>query len=177
MSGQSHQFVAPAFQSACLAALIGLVGGCAEPPGPPVKPPIEPRTTIGKTTQTVLELSRALADGGVLADTSATSGGLATVTDAIHKTAGTIGTLAVEQKLRLYEAEHGRAPASHEDFMKLIIAPGTPDSISLPMLPFYQEWAYDPAAKAVVVVEFPARKEQRRQETTGAVGSSANPGR
>jgi hypothetical protein len=38
------------------------------------------------------------------------------------------------------------------------------------MLPYYQEWAYDPEAKAVVVVEFPALKEQRRQETTGAAG-------
>lgn len=177
MSGQRHQFVIPALRSVCLAALIGLVGGCAEPPASPVTPPIEPRTTSGKTTQNVLELSRALADGGVLADTTATSGGLAAVTDAVRKTAGTIGTLAVDQKLRLYEAEHGRTPASYEDFMKLIIAPGTPDSISLPRLPFYQEWAYDPAAKAVVVVEFPARKEQRRQETTGAGGASDNTGR
>jgi hypothetical protein len=144
--------------------------GCAEPPEPRAKPPIEPRKTIGKTTQRVLELARALADGGVLADTTATSGGLAAVTDAVRKTSGTIGTLAVEQKLRLSEAEHGHKPASYEEFMRLIIAPGTPDGVSLPMLPYYQEWAYDPAAKAVVVVEFPALKEQRRQETTGAAG-------
>jgi hypothetical protein len=153
-----------------LVSLAALVAGCAEPAAPPAKPPIQTRKTIGKTTQKVLELSQALADGGVLADTAAASGGLAAVTDAVRKTAGTIGTLAVEQKMRLYEAEHGRAPKNHAEFMRLIIAPGTPDEVRLPMLPYYQEWAYDPAAKAVVVVEFPALEEQRRQETTGAAG-------
>jgi hypothetical protein len=160
--------------AACILSLAALAAGCAEPPPPPNKPPnkppVEPRKTLGKTTQKVLELSQALADGGVLADTAATSGGLAAVTDAVRKTSGTLGTLAVEQKLRLYEAEHGRTPEGYEEFMRLIIAPGTPDGVSLPMLPYYQEWAYDPDAKAVVVVEFPALKEQRRQETTGAAG-------
>jgi hypothetical protein len=146
------------------------LAGCFEQADPAAKPPIEPRKTIGKTTQKVLDLAQALAAGGVRADTTATSGGLATVTDAVRKTSGTIGTLAVEQKLRLSEAEHGRKPESYEEFMRLIIAPGTPDGVSLPMLPYYQEWAYDPAAKAVVVVEFPALKEQRRRETSGAAG-------
>jgi len=114
----------------------------------------------------VLELSRALADGGVLAEGGVTGSGLDVITDAARSSSGTIGGLAVEQKLRLYEAENGRKPLSYEEFMSRIIAAGTPDSVSLPMLPYYQEWAYDPAAKKVVVVEFPARKEQRREETT-----------
>ena len=84
-----------------------------------------------------------------------------------RSSAGTIGTLAVEQKVWLHEAENGRGPLTHEAFMSRIIAAGTPDAVSLPMPPYYQEWAYDPAAKKVVVVEFPARKEQRRRETTG----------
>ena len=156
--------------AAWILSLVALVAGCAEPPRPPNKPPVEPRKTLGKTTQKVLELSQALADGGVQADVAATSGGLAAVTDAVRKTSGTLGTLAVEQKLRFYEAEHGRTPEGYEEFMRLIIAPGTPYGVSLPMLPYYQEWAYDPEAKAVVVVEFPTLKEQRRQETTGAAG-------
>lgn len=52
--------------------------------------------------------------------------------------------------------------------MDLIIGKGKPDGLSLPMLPYYQEWAYDTGAKKLVVVEFPAKKEQRKQETTGA---------
>jgi len=38
------------------------------------------------------------------------------------------------------------------------------------MLPYYQEYAYDEKAKKLVVVEFPAKKEQRQKETTGASG-------
>jgi hypothetical protein len=49
--------------------------------------------------------------------------------------------------------------------MAKIIAPGTPDEVSLPMLPYYQEYAFDPASKKLVVVEFPAKKEQRAKET------------
>jgi len=153
-----------------LLSLAALVAGCAETARQPAKQPVETRKTLGKTTQKVLELSQALAAGGVPADMAAAAGGLAAVTDAVRKTSGTIGTLAVEQKMHLYEAEHGHTPKSHAEFMRLIIAPGTPDEVRLPMLPYYQEWAYDPEAKAVVVVEFPALKEQRRQETTGPAG-------
>ena len=165
MPGCGIRSSAPA--AAAVASLAAILAGCEEPPAPAARPPIETRKTIGKTTQTVLELSRALADGGVLAEGGVTSGGLDAITDAARASSGTIGALAVEQKLRLYEAENGRKPMSHEEFMSRIIAAGTPDSVSLPMLPYYQEWAYDPAAKKVVVVEFPARKEQRREETTG----------
>ncbi|MFM8413724.1 MAG: hypothetical protein ACKOCX_03270 [Planctomycetota bacterium] len=157
-------------RSPVAAAVVGLgaiLAGCDEPATPAARPPIQTRQTIGKTTQTVLELSRALADGGVVVEGGVTSGGLDAITDAARSSAGTIGTLAVEQKVRLYEAEHGRKPLGYDEFVSRIIAAGTPDAVSLPMLPYYQEWAYDPAAKKVVVVEFPARKEQRRQETTG----------
>ncbi|MCX7416621.1 MAG: hypothetical protein NTY25_09025, partial [Planctomycetia bacterium] len=58
----------------------------------------------------------------------------------------------------------------YEEFMSQIIGPGKPDGLQLPMLPYYQEYAYDPVAKTIVVVEFPAKKEQRKKETTGASG-------
>jgi hypothetical protein len=54
--------------------------------------------------------------------------------------------------------------------MGRIIEKGKPDGIALPMLPYYQEYAYDPEAKGLVVIEFPAKKEQRQRETTGASG-------
>jgi hypothetical protein len=37
-------------------------------------------------------------------------------------------------------------------------------------LPYYQEYAFDSETKKLVVIEFPAKKEQRLTETTGAVG-------
>jgi len=159
--------------SRSIACLIVVVAGCG-PASPPATqsaaPPIQTRKTLGQTTQTVLELSAALADGGVLAETSVTSGDMTAITDAARTSAGKIGSLAVEQKMRLYEAEHGRRPRSYVEFMAQIIAAGTADAVSLPMLPYYQEWAYDAETGAVVVVEFPAKKAQRQTETTGAAG-------
>ena len=158
--------------SSIVAGVVGLViAGCAEPPAPlATQPPIETRETLRKTTQNVLPLSQALAEGGVLAETSITSSGLEVAADAYRTSVGKIGALAVTQKMQLHQAEHGSTPATYEEFMSRIIAPGEPDGLALPMLPYYQEWAYDPEAKAVVVVEFPAKKAQRQQETTGAAG-------
>jgi hypothetical protein len=136
----------------------------------PSKPPIETRKTIGKTTQNVLLLEKALADGGVLAETSITSSGLEVASDAYKTSVGKIAGMAVQQKMNMYQAEHGDMPESYDDFMAKIIEPGSPTGLQLPMLPYYQEYAYDPAGKKLVVVEFPAKKEQREKETTGAAG-------
>ena len=95
---------------------------------------------------------------------------LGTYAQAYRSTMGVIGGLQVEQKMKLHQAEHGTLPATHEEFMATIIAPGTPDELRLPMLPYYQEYAFDPDSRGLVVVEFPATKEQRERETTGPSG-------
>jgi hypothetical protein len=154
-----------------IVALVAMVG-CADGAKEPVakKPPIETRRTVGETTQNVLEWSAAMAAGGVPAEMAATGPGLEAYADAYRATAGSVGMLAVEQKMKLHEAEHGSTPDTYEAFMERIIGQGRADGIRLPMLPYYQEYAFDPKRKTVVVVEFPAKKEQRRQETTGAAG-------
>jgi len=143
----------------------------AAPPPQASKPaPIQTRQTLNKTTQNVLELSAALADGGVLAETSIKSGGLEIASEAYRTQVGKAGSLAVDQRMAHYQAEHGEYPKTHEQFMSQIIGKGQPDGLSLPMLPYYQEWAYDAENRKLVVVEFPAKREQRQQETTGAAG-------
>lgn len=141
----------------------------AEPPpaAPATPPPVQTRKTIRKTTQNVLDLSEARAQGGVVVDNAAEpeEGGLGAYSQAYRHSVATLGTVAVDQKLAHYKAEHGDVPATHKEFMAKIIAPGAPDEISLPMLPYYQEYAFDPAAKKLVVVEFPAKKSQREKET------------
>jgi hypothetical protein len=134
--------------------------------------PVETRKTVGKTTQNVLDLPAALAQGAVRADAAAETGEspLGVAAQAYRQSVATIGGLAVEQKLKLHEAEHGRRPATYGDFMSAIIAPGAPDGIHLPMLPYYQEYAFDPETRGLVVVEFPEKKRQRERETTGASG-------
>ena len=132
--------------------------------------PVQTRQTIGKTTQNVLVLSEALGQGGVLAETSITGSGLEIASEAYRTQVGKAGSLAVDQRMAHYNAEHGEYPKTYDDFMARIIGKGQPDGLQLPMLPYYQEWAYDVANRKLVVVEFPAKKEQRQRETTGAAG-------
>ena len=160
-----------------VASVVGVVGGlvlgmtgCAAKKEPPKKPRIQTRETLRKTTQNVLELEKALADGGVPASMEITGEGLEVYSDAYRTSVGRLGVKAVEQKMQMHEAEFGSKPASYAEFMAKIIGKDQPDGIQLPMLPYYQEYAYDPEKKVLVVVEFPAKKEQRQQETTGAAG-------
>ena len=146
-------------------ALLALQG--PESRKPPVQAeapqPRPARKLVGQTTQTVLDLAAARAAGGVLVDNASEpeEGGIAAYGQAYRHSVATIGGLAVEQKLRLHRAEHDTVPATHAEFMAKIIAPGTPDEVRLPALPHYQGYAFDPTRKALVVVEFPARKAAR----------------
>jgi hypothetical protein len=153
-----------------LLCVLGFVGCDETEPKTPAKPPIETRKTIGKTTQNVLDLKGAIAEGGVVTDPTAPREGLDVVTGAYGSASAQIGGMAVEQGLRLHAAEHGSRPATHAEFMSRIMKPGEPDGIQLPMLPYDQEYAFDPDKGVLVVVVFPARREQRKQETTGAAG-------
>jgi hypothetical protein len=155
-----------------LTALLFAVG-CEPPPAEKpaaAKPPVETRKTVGKTTQKVLDLEEAKAKGGVVADITAERSGLEAVTGAYRSAVGQVSILAVEHKMQLDKAEHGSSPKTHAEFMKRIIQPGGPEGISLPMLPYYQEYAFDPERQGLVIVEFPELKAQRERETTGAAG-------
>ena len=143
--------------------------GCGEKK-PSATAPIETRKTAGQTTQNVLELREAIAAGAVPAAMSASSADLSATADAYRVSMGKLGTLSVEHKLKLYQAEHGSVPETYAEFMEKIIEPGKPTGLRLPMLPYYQEYAYDADQKVLVVVEFPEKKKQREQETTGASG-------
>jgi len=163
-------------RSSLLLMLLPLAAGIAgcEPPPAPAEPEArqaaQPRATLGKTTQNVLDLAAATAEGGVVVEAGAPRSGLDAITGAHRAAAGQISILAVEHKMKLDAAEHGSKPKTHAEFMRRIIAAGQPDEIRLPMLPYYQEYAFDPAGQCLVVVEFPARKEERERETTGAAG-------
>jgi hypothetical protein len=127
---------------------------------PAAPPAAKPRKIIGQTTQRVLDLAPALAAGGVLVDNAAEAeeGGLAAYSQAYRHSVAALAGIAVDQKMAVYRAEHDDLPATHAEFMDAIIAPGSPDEIRLPLLPHYQEYAFDPARKQLVVVEFPARR-------------------
>jgi len=152
-----------------IASVLVLIG-CSGSSDTKKAEPIQTRQTLRKTTQNVLEMSEVIKQGGVRAEMSIQGEGLEVAADAYRTSVGKLSIMAVEQKMSFFQAENDRKPANYTEFMERIIEKGKPDGIMLPMLPYYQEYAYDPDAKALVVMEFPAKKEQRQQETTGAAG-------
>ena len=145
-----------------------ILAGCE----PAKKPPstaakVKPRETLKKTTQEVLKLSDALASGGELAATSVTSTDyLGAVSDSYKTSVAKLGAMAVEQAIQIRNASNIQdpKPISYDEFMAEIIKKGQADGIQLPMLPYYQEYAWDEAAQKLVVVEFPAKKKQLEKQ-------------
>jgi hypothetical protein len=74
----------------------------AAPPAAVETPKIETRKTVGKTTQNVLNLADAVAQGGVRVDkaTEAEEGGLGAYSQAYRNTVAFGGSLAVDQKMK-----------------------------------------------------------------------------
>jgi hypothetical protein len=125
-----------------------------------------PRETIGKTTQNVLALDQALSEGAVLASTKVESKNPLMVSAEAYRTSvGKIGGMGVERAIQLRNAQSIRdpKPLTHEDFMAEIIKQGQSDGIHLPMLPYYQEYAWDQPNQKLVVLDFPARKAEREK--------------
>jgi len=78
-----------------------------------------------------------------------------------------VGKIAIDQityAIRLFQASEDRYPADYEEFMQRIIKD---NNIALPMLPAYQEYAYDEEAHKLVVLEYPDRKEALKAQVRG----------
>ena len=108
----------------------------AEEPAPPEEPAVErevARVGVGKKGRNY--------GGGV-------------ITEPIRqyfRASQRINLLNMQHAMRLYKAEHGKLPATHEDFMTKIIEA---NSIELPELPDGERYVYDPE-KGELMVERP----------------------
>ncbi len=126
-----------------------------------------PRETIGKTTQNVLSLEQALAEGGVVASTKVEATNPLTQSADVYRTqVAKLGGMGVEHAIQLRNASsiNDPKPLSYDEFMKEIIQPGQPNGIQLPMLPYYQEYAWDEKAQKLIAVDFPARQAEREKQ-------------
>ena len=152
--------------------LLGLVAvaGCGGSPSTPssaqlskAAPKVAPRETVRQTTQDVLKLADALAQGGQIAQEGGSvgpSGGyLGTLAKTYRQAAGLGGTYAANQAIQAHEILNGPLK-DYADFQSIIVRKGDPTGLVLPMLPYYQEYAYDEANHRVVIVEFPQRREE-----------------
>ncbi len=78
--------------------------------------------------------------------------------------------MKVKMDIDQYEALNGEKPKTYQDFMDVIIKKGKADGIQLPMLPYYQEYAYDSDKKELVVVEYPAKKKAMEEQSDRELG-------
>ena len=149
--------------------LLALAAGCGD--DQPETPKLKARATIGKYTQEVRNLKPELAKGGETTDGKIHAKDYLTLqADAYRTTVGNIAKMAVKHSIDLYEAEHGEKPKTYEEFMEMIIKKGKPDGLQLPMLPYYQEYGYDPDTKELVVIEYPEKKKAMQDQSDRELG-------
>jgi hypothetical protein len=130
------------------------------------KPKLQTRETLKKTTQVVLDLKPELEKGGQVTSGKIESSDYLTVqADAYRTSVGNIAKMKVKMDMDQYEALNGEKPKTYEEFMEKIIKKGQADGIQLPMLPYYQEYGYDPDKKELVVIEYPEKKKAMEKQT------------
>ncbi len=145
-------------------ALLMLAVGCEDEK--PAKPKLQARDTLKKTTQDVYQLKEELAKGGVVTDGKTHDKEYLDLMADVYRTeVANIAKMRVQMDMGTYEALNGEKPKTYEEFMEHIIKKGKAEGIQLPMLPYYQEYAYDPDKKELVVVEYPAKKKAMQEQT------------
>lgn len=128
-------------------------------------PNAQPRDTLGKTTQKVYDLKEELSKGGVVSDGKVdVSTPIIGAAGAYAPIVGKLGVQKAEMDIQQYYILNEKYPANTQEFLAEIIKVDKPDGVQLPMLPYYQEYAYDVDNHKLVVVEYPERKAARQRE-------------
>lgn len=150
-------------------SLLALAVGCGTETPPEKK--LKTRETIGKTTQEVRNLKPELAKGGQVTDGKIHATDYITLqADAYRTSVANLAKMKVKMDMDMYEALNGEKPKTYEEFMEKIIKKGRADGIQLPMLPYYQEYGYDPDTKELVVIEYPEKKKAMQEQTDRELG-------
>jgi hypothetical protein len=150
-------------------AVLAFAAGCGDET--PAKPKLKTRETIGKTTQEVRNLKAEAGQGGQVTDGKLHATDYITLqADAYRTSVANIAKMKVKMDMDMYEALNGEKPKTYEEFMEKIIKKGQPDGIQLPMLPYYQEYGYDPDKKELVVIEYPEKKKAMQEQQDKELG-------
>ena len=149
--------------------LLALAVGCEDQPKKKGK--LQSRETVGKTTQEVRNLKPELDKGGEVTDGKIHSTDYITVqADAYRTSVANIAKMKVKMDMDQYEILNDQKIKNYAEFMDLIIKKGKPDGIQLPMLPYYQEYGYNPETRELVVIEYPEKKKKVEDMHDKAVG-------
>jgi hypothetical protein len=150
-------------------ALLVIALGCEE--DKPAKSKVKTRETVGKWTQDIRNLKPELAKGGQTTDGKVHATDYLTLQGDVYRTeVAKIAQMKVKMEMDTYEALNGKKPETYEEFMDVIMKKGKPDAIMLPMLPYYQEYGYDPDKKELVVIEYPAKKKELEDQQDRELG-------
>lgn len=95
---------------------------------------------IGDKTQEIGEFDPDAGEVEADLQVDSNSSPLEAMTGSYKYAAGTVSILAVEKALQLFNAEHGRYPKDHDEFMEVIIKR---NQIKLPVLPGKRRYQYD----------------------------------
>lgn len=149
--------------------ILAICAGCGDDSS--TGPKQKTREVLNKTTQEVFELKAELAKGAVLAATDIPVADPLTQNAAAYRTiVAKGGKMRVQMDMAAYEALNGEKPKTYEEFMEKIIKKGDPEGIQLPMLPYYQEYAYDTDKKELVVIEYPEKKKAKQDQSDRELG-------
>ena len=148
-----------------LTALLVLVAGCEGEPRAKKRTnvTVQPRETIGKTTQDIRDAKTEVKEEGAqLASPKIVAKDPITLSgNAYVSIIGQASILQIQHTLDLYYAQNERYPKDLQEFMDEVIKP---NGIRLPQLPAYQEYGYDAENHKLVVLEYPARKEELNRQ-------------
>ncbi len=125
-------------------------------PAPGASDPAKPRKVLGKTTQDVRDAKKEKAAGAKEVKPRITGQDPISVSGSAYAAiVGRLEQLQIQDALNKFHALNERYPKDINEFMKEII---NAYRIRLPQLPFYQEYGYDAAKHALVILEYPDKK-------------------
>jgi len=134
-----------------IAIAVLLLIGCSKPaPSKTTTKSAQPTTTQPTTTELVPAETGVGKSGRKLDQykDDAVQNAVAAPTRALFRAKEAITFDTVQYALKLYKAEHGEGPKTHEDFMRDIIEF---NQIQLPELPAGERYVYDPEAEQLMV--------------------------
>ncbi len=135
------------FQILPLLCLALFLSGCAEPEQ--VEEP-KSQSIINQKTDEIGEFKADGSDKQADMQVKPNAGPLTAAGGAYGFAVGEISKQAVQRAVQFFQAEHGRFPQDHAEFMEKIIKA---NSIKLPVLPGKRRYQYDVENHELVIVE------------------------
>ena len=120
--------------------------------------PAKAREVLNKRTQDVRDATKELKTGDAKVATTkiVAKDPITLAGNAYVSIIGQTSILQIQHAVDLYRAEHDAYPKTYEEFIQEIIKA---NNIALPTLPYYQEYGYDAQEHKLIILEYPAKKE------------------